>query len=851
VQHGVPRVPSWNIRRTRLLAQLDPELPLLLVQGPTGSGKSSLLADWARTRHPAQRPLVWVDVASASTRAGLWSELTEVLVEARLARPQQVQPGNDPQARTGRLAALRAIGPLTVVLDGYRRPSDIALDRELVETVRDCPSLQVVVAARVDLRPLRELATLTVDLADLGPADLALDLAEVGAVLERAGQDPAAAPAVHRVTGGLAVAVRMLVVAATHHGVSLVAATDEQLTDVATAGVLAALAPEADPEDRTLRVARRLSVTTAVTRQLAADLVGERVDDVLDQLAAEGLGSWRAGPLTTFELTPVVRRALRTDLDRDEPESVDPLLRTVVSWGLAEQQFHPALRAAVATGDPDLIGSVLVTLLASGRTAYRPETIHVLRQLPTTTLARDPLLAFFVALLYNAEARNRPRAVEWFGLTVAAIAYRLPRADEHERTVLQLGEAVVLRLLGRADRATAAARTALARLDLTPRGESRRIDALQGVAHRQLGLTLVAAGHLAEGAASIERALAYEQPGSPGELTGHSLLAGLAAAQSQLRVAAEHVAVTEALTGAASSIASYQHVMLELARITLALEAGALDEAEQRLEAAAAELTTNEFWPAFARVQVYLDLLRRRPALGEERLVEAMGRGRRAPLSTYWRSGLEASRALLALATGQGERGLALLEPLPSSHPEVRVARARLLLSTGRQDAALALLASADLPDEGPRLRAARRFLLAAASHRANRTRTAQTAAQEAVALSRVAGTRAGWLLLGETERTVLVDLLEPAADDQIGTFLAEVAAVPTVLPGRVAAADLSERESVVLRYLAEDLDLTGVAARLQVSPNTVKSQVRGIYRKLGVGSRRDALARAQELGLL
>ena len=61
----------------------------------------------------------------------------------------------------------------------------------------------------------------------------------------------------------------------------------------------------------------------------------------------------------------------------------------------------------------------------------------------------------------------------------------------------------------------------------------------------------------------------------------------------------------------------------------------------------------------------------------------------------------------------------------------------------------------------------------------------------------------------------------------------------------------LSERELDVLRLLATDLDGPDIARRLFVSVNTMRTHTRSIYAKLGVNSRRAAISRAEELGLL
>ena len=62
---------------------------------------------------------------------------------------------------------------------------------------------------------------------------------------------------------------------------------------------------------------------------------------------------------------------------------------------------------------------------------------------------------------------------------------------------------------------------------------------------------------------------------------------------------------------------------------------------------------------------------------------------------------------------------------------------------------------------------------------------------------------------------------------------------------------DLTDRELAVLRRLTGDGSAREIAADLYVSHNTVKTQMRAIYRKLGVATREDAVARARERGLL
>ena len=64
-------------------------------------------------------------------------------------------------------------------------------------------------------------------------------------------------------------------------------------------------------------------------------------------------------------------------------------------------------------------------------------------------------------------------------------------------------------------------------------------------------------------------------------------------------------------------------------------------------------------------------------------------------------------------------------------------------------------------------------------------------------------------------------------------------------------AAPLTERELAVLRLLPTRLSTREIGRELYVSPNTVRSHVQAIYRKLQVNSRAEAVTQARQLGLL
>jgi LuxR family maltose regulon positive regulatory protein len=858
-RHGVPRVPSWYVPVPAAARRIAPDASLVVVHGPAGAGKSLLLAWWARTQVPADRAVVWLDGTAAPSGDGLAERALAALATAGLvAGPGPDDAGGSGTAdgrRADRPAAVSALHRLThpvlLVVDGYEHLSSPATDARLVELLARGDRLHVAVATRRTPGRLLQAAGLQVDVAEVRPADLRLDDDVTAALLAAAGTEPevaaGAAVRVRSATGGLALGVRAVAIAADRGAVDLATATADELLRVAARGVVPTL--EADERQRDYLVAaRRVSVAETLTPELAAALAGPAADGLLSRLEADGLGTWQGGQLV---LTPLVRAALRAGLRDAAPEEVDGLLRAVAAWGFAAGRYYPALHAAAETGDVDLVQATVVRIWGTGQVRDAPETIRVLESLPRGAVSRRPQLALLLALLYNTRAEHRIKALEWFALAAAAAVYHLPRATPAERAVLRAGESVAARLLGRGGRARSAALAALDHLGTVAPGDDATVDTLRGLLHRQLGIGLVAGGDVEHGLRVIEAALPHDPSGSLAAFSTYSLLAGLTAAQGDLAAARHLVDVATPLEPPRRPETAYRRSTLDLARVHLAIEEGDLDAATARLDALAPELRTNEFWPAFAEAQATLDLLTGRAVPGAEALDDRMRRGRRSPAGSAWRGRLTAARAVLALAAGQAEAGTTLLAPVPSTLPAARVARARLLLSTGRTAEALALLAAPDLPDEGPRLRVARRLLLAAAAARHGTEAVAGRALREAAAVVALGGSATGWVLVAAEERAAVRELAATLADPAVDRFLGALAPVPVAVPDAQDGVGLSEREVVVLRELADDAELAEVAARLHVSHNTVKSQVRSTYRKLGVRRRADAVSRARELGLL
>jgi LuxR family maltose regulon positive regulatory protein len=68
---------------------------------------------------------------------------------------------------------------------------------------------------------------------------------------------------------------------------------------------------------------------------------------------------------------------------------------------------------------------------------------------------------------------------------------------------------------------------------------------------------------------------------------------------------------------------------------------------------------------------------------------------------------------------------------------------------------------------------------------------------------------------------------------------------------GWVATEELTAREAAVLELLPTGLSTREIGLELGVSQNTIKTHTKNLYRKLLVGGRREAVARAREVGLI
>jgi LuxR family maltose regulon positive regulatory protein len=218
--------------------------------------------------------------------------------------------------------------------------------------------------------------------------------------------------------------------------------------------------------------------------------------------------------------------------------------------------------------------------------------------------------------------------------------------------------------------------------------------------------------------------------------------------------------------------------------------------------------------------------------------------------------------ARLLAATGQVEQARALLstsdEPRPASAATLAV-RAELQLAQGDPAGAVVTLAPC-LDGSVPSLVAYQRLetllLDAVARRRLGDVDGAATSIEQALQVAEPERYRQVFWNLGEEVHALLLRQQERGtAHPQLLTELLDrpsLSDAPSAVPPPVAlVTPLTDREQAVLGFLDSDLTTRQIANELYVSVDTVRSQMRSIYRKLDASRRNDAVRRARHLRLL
>jgi LuxR family transcriptional regulator, maltose regulon positive regulatory protein len=389
----------------------------------------------------------------------------------------------------------------------------------------------------------------------------------------------------------------------------------------------------------------------------------------------------------------------------------------------------------------------------------------------------------------------------------------------------------------------AGARRAAAAVARHQRGTDACDEVARALSLQLLGATEFAAGDVEVAADRLEEATALAAP--PG--------------RERLRMdCVGPVAILEVLRGRLTRAQSHAHAALELARQHGWEHSLAAGWAQAALAAVAwlrDDLATAERRADDAATAAYAD--------GDAVLGDAL-RALRAHLHAA-RGDEQTARTLLRIvreappgADGVLPRWLEALGPAPwaptsGDRPAEVVARAMGRLRAGDPGGAIRLVMPiAATRRHHPTVRLSG-LLVEAVARDALREPGSAAALERALDLGDPEGLRRPFLDGGAPLRRVLAR--HACRRNTSAPLLAGILdALPEAVDdGRAggSAEPLSERERAVLRLMPTILANTEIAGELFVSVNTVKTHLRSIYRKLDVGSRREAVAKARELHLL
>ncbi len=786
-----------RLLRPRLCGLLDRASAhrLTVLTGPAGRGKSTALEQW---RPDCPFALLRLDERDREPER-LWRRVSAALT------------GHSAGSVDGPVALAdwldRVPGRRILALDGFE-----ALGRgPAAHSVADLlgfrpPGLHLVVAARgATVLPLERLRHAG-ELRELGPSDLAFTHAELAAFTGGCDVDELLAR-----TEGWAAAVALA-------AESTVDEFESRLHDYVRVEIV-----EPMPA-RLLDFLLRLSVVDPVSPDLARALVGRDPQACFEE--GVGYGHLRPDAPGWYRFPGPVRSTLLHLAAPRLAEELPALHRAAATWFADHDRPAEALHQAGEANDPRFATDLLVRL-AGPLLLEREHAVlaDVTARLPIVDALEDPALA--CALTVGAAARGDGPGAQAYA---ALVEPNLPGRPPGQAIPLRALTLTALLVAARHDedlRALADAAPAL--LDLLAAavpGLIRAAPALRAAALEGLGTV-----HLWSGDRPAAKRCLTEAAEHPiAEAAARAGLAMLHYGQGRIR---------EALAEAERSIAlAVPEPGPSLARLALtasrALTGGALPRGHDHGGNRLSELA----WTAFnARLLARHDLPAARTLLNGLSTADA------PRLLRDWIALAEADLHLLEgrpvhALTALGDAGYGADAPLGAA---TRVMAARAYLASAAPARALSLLAPVpEWTEVGPALRVDAHLVQAQAAAALGHDGAVTIALGAAVAAARPDH------LVAPFRAAALAPLLAQHAD-----LLGPGFSSGPVVTISALVEPVTSRERVVLRYLPTLLTLTDIARELSVSPNTVKTHLRHLYRKLAVGNRRDAVRAARRLGLL
>jgi len=751
--------------------------------------------------------------------------------------------------RTTLLNLLRALPePITLVIDDVDYSADPETFDSLLWLLQRTENLRLITSARslypaASARTAAPLHAVTIDSGTLGfTANETLRVAADQGVL----LNESAAAYITTQLAGWPLGVQLVVADLRGAGAAPVAHERVHAALRRVAHTVVARRSASEANSPRLHYLRRTSVTEVLHPTLAATLGGgAEYREHLDWALTEGIA--QRDLEGTVRLIPLIRSALETELDsRDPIESIN-LRRAVGRWACHAGETLTALGMAARIADWTLLAEVL-RRHATAALHRHPSTVQsVLRTVPVGIISRHPLLVTIYALTLDADdvlAMEHLRAI----VNTGEGSLRHPPPDGRpELQMWTLACRMILeRLAGNYPNAAKEA-DALAACLTEVSAEHPELSDTIAMLRMQTGITFTFVGRFTDALRVFCSERNAEQQWR--RVKASCLMALCHAIRGDMGECAR--LLDQVGDGFPPSERKNIHAVIAyyLARSLLSLETFDVDGAASQLRELNAMRKAIEYRPVVMRTELMITLARGE-SLSDLDRVSISAHSRRAMRASSALAPLIAvGRADLLVAAGYPERALEELSSYSVSTPQFILGEARARLAQNNPAEASTLVEEL-VWDEAllSRYRAEALLLRAVSLKCIGYEDGAVNSLKRALAILDDNGLRRPLMMVPRRElRELLLSLRfwngQPAERLLDG--------VPDVFPSPSGVVPLTPRECVVLDTLNRMGTVESTAERLFVSANTVKSQLRSIYRKLGVSSRDEALAIARERGIL
>jgi LuxR family transcriptional regulator, maltose regulon positive regulatory protein len=861
----VPRLGADVIPRSRLTGLIERAAvhPVTAITAPAGAGKSVACATWAAAVARSRR-VTWLNLDDGDREPGrFWAYMSAALAVGgsdltSSPVPRSRGPADDlPISLMDTMRDLAA--PVALVLDDVHVLADSGVLPGLGYLIHHAPpTLRIILCGR--RVPGLHLARMRVagDLAEVDTADLACTPEETDAYFAKLGlaADPAERDDLLRRTQGWMAGLRLAALRANRDGTVNVGGIsgDPLLADYMRDEVLDRQPAQIQLFLRQTSVAERL--TGEYADWLTREPGGARILDQLDRensfVARDESGQYR--------YHPCLREVLLAELRRT-PEEVPVLFGRAARWHAARGDVVQAMRCAAEAGDWDQASLVLAEAGIAGVLPGRMAALEeALRLFPAERRSGDPVVAAALAAARLCGG-DPDSATAYRGYAAEALADHA----EPSRPLVELWLAA-LRVMQTADTDPGALDDGWALAEKT----QSRAGTLS--AHRALGLLWLALGtamlsrwritdaRRALGHASHQ--LAAAGPGVPRERAlgwqalAEVLYGDLGAAQPIIA----RLRGPDLPDPAGQYLATLAAAALAVERDELRSAAELLDSLDSRALAGIPGEPDTGVLRMLVRARVALAAGDTAGARSIVTLVREKSGQNLLPLAAFDADiALQAGDIPVAAATLGPPDGLA---ERPPRDPEQAVVVARLLLAQGDPGGALDMASrwmdGSAIPGSTLRNRITALLTATIANRRLSAHADAAALLEQALMIAEPHDAYRPFLDLGGAIHSAIAIMVPPASP--AAAFAARVqerfvCQLPPKAAGNGSASDaappLTASEMAVLRLLHSHLTNQEIADALYLSVNTIKTHLRSTYHKLGVTSRRDAVARGRRLQLL